>query len=120
MEEGNRNASIRKYIMLILSCILIAANYFAFSTTMLLQKAIIVHFNLSQEEYVILYAMYSIPNIILVLLFGLLVDYIGHKSAHLFIGFLIPTSQLIAYISITINNYPLALLSRLLLGYKLL
>ena len=113
----NTRGTIRKYILLCLSCILVISNYFAYCTPVCLQTEVMAHYEVIQEDYVILFSIYSLPNIILVLFSGLIVDYLGYKISHLIFGLCLPISLGLSYLSALIHSFPLLLLARFIHGY---
>ena len=113
----NTGGTIRKYILLCISCILVISNYFAFYTPVSLQTEVMAHYGVAQEDYVILFSIYSLPNIILVLVSGLIVDYLGYKISHLIFGLCLPITLGLSYLSSLTNSFPLLLFARFIHGY---
>ena len=66
--------------MLFLCCIFVISNYFCYDNPAALETAIEKNFNVTTEEYGFLYTAYAIPNTILPLFGGLLLDKIGTRN----------------------------------------
>lgn len=67
--------------MLFLCCFLVVPNYFCYDNPASLETQIEDKFNKTTTEYGLLYTVYAIPNCIMPLLGGLLLDKIGHRVA---------------------------------------
>ena len=70
----------------------------------------------SEMYFSFLYSFYNIPNIILPLIGGILVDEIGYKiTTLLFVGF-ITVGQLVVSFGMQLNSFPLMIFGRFIFG----
>jgi predicted MFS family arabinose efflux permease len=72
-----------RWFVLALMSILLYGVYYAYNAVVPLAESIIRGFGISRAQYGLLYSYYSIPNFIIVLIGGILVDRIGTRRAGL-------------------------------------
>jgi predicted MFS family arabinose efflux permease len=85
MEKEGQSEDLRKerWFVLALMAILLYGVYYAYNSVVPLADAIIREFGISRAQYGFLFSYYSIPNFIIVLIGGILVDKIGIRKAGL-------------------------------------
>lgn len=71
----------KRWLVLSLMAILLYGVYYAYNSVVPLADAIIREFGISRAQYGLLFSYYSIPNFIIVLIGGILVDKIGIRKA---------------------------------------
>ena len=67
--------------MLMLCCVFVVSNYFCYDNPAAIETYIESNLNVSSQEYGLLYTIYAIPNTILPLIGGLLLDKVGQRAA---------------------------------------
>ncbi|OGD24533.1 MAG: hypothetical protein A2Y69_10635, partial [Candidatus Aminicenantes bacterium RBG_13_59_9] len=72
-----------RWLVLALMSILLYGVYYAYNAVVPLADAIIKEFGISRAQYGLLYSYYSVPNFLIVLIGGILVDKIGVRRAGL-------------------------------------
>jgi MFS family permease len=72
-----------RWLVLALMSILLYGIYYAYNAVVPLADSIIREFGISRAQYGLLYSYYSIPNFVIVLIGGILVDKIGTRRAGL-------------------------------------
>ena len=82
--EKNDNIDIRKssvrWLMLFMACMFMFGNTFCYDNPGPLEKQLEEEFNMDSFHYSLLYTVYSIPNMILPILGGILLDSIGIRT----------------------------------------
>jgi len=78
-EDGRRE----RWFVLALMGVLLYGVYYAYNSVVPLADAIMSEFGISRAQYGLLFSSYSIPNFIIVLIGGILVDKIGVRRAGL-------------------------------------
>jgi len=115
MEKAAPPSDLRqeRWLVLALMSILLYGVYYAYNAVVPLAEAIIKEFDISRAQYGLLYSYYSVPNFLIVLIGGILVDKIGTRRA----GLLFVT---LCVIGITLTaaalSFPLMLAGRFLYG----
>jgi predicted MFS family arabinose efflux permease len=91
-------------------------SYFVITTPGCIQKELLQAFEISNVQFGLLFSVYSLPNIILALLTGVLLDKIGiRRSAVLYTGAIFTGGVLFTYGTHT-NSFQVALIGRLIMG----
>jgi predicted MFS family arabinose efflux permease len=103
----------RRWFVLGLMAALLYGNYYAYNSVVPLADALIRTFGISRAQYGLLFSYYSIPNFIVVLIGGILVDKIGVKKAGLIFATLSTAGILLTAVSPT---FRLMLMGRLVYG----
>jgi predicted MFS family arabinose efflux permease len=102
-----------RWMILALMSILLYGVYYAYNAVVPLADSIIRQFGISRAQYGLLYSYYSIPNFVIVLIGGILVDKIGTRKAGLLFAAL-------CIVGITMTaaalSFPLMLAGRFLYG----
>jgi predicted MFS family arabinose efflux permease len=115
MENAAPPSDLRRerWLVLALMSILLYGIYYAFNAVVPLADAIIKQFGISRAQYGLLFSYYSVPNFIIVLIGGMLIDKIGTRKA----GLLFVT---LCVVGITLTaaalSFPLMLAGRFLYG----
>jgi MFS family permease len=68
-----------RWVMLFLCCFLVVPNYFCYDNPASLETYIESEFGKTPTEYGLLYSVYAVPNCIMPLIGGILLDKIGHR-----------------------------------------
>lgn len=114
-EDGNF-----KWYILILSCISLVGNYYCFDSPGAMKNIIKKQLNGSAEdfEYIfsMMYSLYSIPNIVLPLLGGVLILKLGNRFVYILCAFLIMLGQFIFVLGISKKSTAVALIGRAIFG----
>ena len=63
-------------------------NYFCYDFPAVLEESLEHYFNIKPVQYNLLYSVYSLPNIVLPLFGGILLDFIGIRAG--IVGYCIP------------------------------
>lgn len=116
LERGNM---CRRWLVLFLVSFLMACNYYCYDIPAALLKQLGDEFVYDQNfeaMYDLLYSIYSVPNIFLPMVGGVLVDKVGlYLSLNLFSA-LILAGQLVLSIGCSLHSLPLMLVGRFLFG----
>lgn len=106
-----------KILILLLVCGTTIGSYYSYNSTAVISTTLIKEFGLSQFEYGLIYSVYSIPNLILPLLGGLIVDRIGVRfGLLLFLGLIAFGTGIVAISPYFEKSFPLLLLGRFIFG----
>ncbi|CDW81267.1 major facilitator superfamily protein [Stylonychia lemnae] len=105
-----------RYVILALVCYLKMCSYYITNNPGSIYQEIVQNFGISNVQFGLLYSVYNLPNIVISLLIGLLIDRIGIRVSTIIftIGNLV--GQIIFTYATFIQNYQIALIGRFLLG----
>lgn len=109
-----------RWLALFLSCLLLFGNYYAYDNPAALsiplreylQRPVDVY----QYELNLLYSVYSVPNMILPLIGGQLLDRYNQKSVVILFSSLVLLGQVIFSIGVQVKSFPAMLTGRILFG----
>ena len=74
-----------RWVILILACLLLMGHYYAYDFPAILKQHIMNDMNVDSFQYNLLYSLYSIPNMFLPFIGGIIIDYFDiHFSIILF------------------------------------
>lgn len=102
--------------MLVLCCVFVVSNYFCYDNPAALETYIESNLNVTSQEYGFLYTIYAIPNTILPLVGGLLLDKIGQRTALILFTILLCTGQGIFMLGGYRESFTLMLIGRGIFG----
>lgn len=119
--ESRKNHMWERYVVLVLSCILMIGNYYCFDNPAALKLQLQSHFHTiegNQFEFLFncLYSIYSIPNIILPFLGGRLVDKLGVRMLLVSFSSIILCGQMIFALGCSVTSIHLMLFGRFIFG----
>lgn len=112
---GLRTTKLR-WIVLLLACFTNFGNYFSFDNPQAVQSALNDEMNLSSLQFNMLYSIYSLPNIVLPLFGGLIIDRIGVRVALAFFPVILIIGQTIVTIGAAKGSYGVMLAGRVVFG----
>ena len=121
LEMAIKNQLSIRYFVLFLTCSIMIGNYFCFDNPSALKSQLqshFPHFTAPEFEYYfsLLYSIYSIPNIILPFLGGLLVDTYGVRIMMILFSLLILIGQIIFAYGASIRHFQCMLFGRFIFG----
>jgi MFS family permease len=105
-----------RWIMLVLSCLFVVPNYFCFDNPASLETYIEEVFDKTPYQYGFLYSVYAIPNCILPLIGGLLLDKLGVRVCLVVFSVLLCTGQLVFMLGGYWNDFNLMIVGRGIFG----
>ncbi|RQM14010.1 hypothetical protein DD237_000296 [Peronospora effusa] len=111
-----------RWLVLFLSCVLMIGNYYCFDNPAALKSQLQQHFNtMSKDRYEVLfnllYTLYSIPNILLPFVGGVLVDRFGARVMLFAFSTAILTGQVIFATGCSLSSFNLMLFGRVVFGF---
>lgn len=113
------NSNVR-WIVLILSCLLLFGNYYAYDNPAALNKPLQLWLGHSYDNYQyelnLLYSVYSFPNMFLPLIGGQLLDRVDPKRILLLFSLFVCVGQSIFAYGVSIKHFPIMLFGRILFG----
>lgn len=89
---------------------------FSFDNPQALETQLEQHFQISQMEFNMLYSVYSIPNVILPLVGGYLIDNCGIRINLFVFSLMLVAGQLLFTWSIHLQSFALAIVGRFIFG----
>jgi MFS family permease len=119
-EQIERSESPWRWLVLPLSCFSMFANLYCFDNPAPVQDQLQASFHISALQYNYLYMAYSIPNVILPLFAGLLVDALqGPKASFIFLSFIVVGQAIFVGASTLTNGsgFELMVLARIIFGF---
>jgi MFS family permease len=106
-----------KFVILLLVCGTTVSSYFSYNSTAVISTQLIEKLDLSQFEYGLLYSIYSIPNLVLPLIGGVLIDRLGVRfGLMLFLTLIAVGSGIVAIAPYMSNSFAIMLLGRFIFG----
>eukprot|EP00276_Gloeochaete_wittrockiana_P001305 CAMPEP_0184670198 /NCGR_PEP_ID=MMETSP0308-20130426/81155_1 /TAXON_ID=38269 /ORGANISM="Gloeochaete witrockiana, Strain SAG 46.84" /LENGTH=524 /DNA_ID=CAMNT_0027116849 /DNA_START=121 /DNA_END=1696 /DNA_ORIENTATION=+ len=110
------NSDTFRTIVLLLTFLPLVANYFAYDCVAALSSYIKSDFNLNNKEFGLLYTVYEIPNIVMPIIAGVLIDKIGLR-----LGILIAMVVVLLGVSLTasgplVHSFTIMLMGRAFYG----
>ena len=119
----DRPSSSLRWPILILACFMFLGSYYSFDIPSSLKKKLEDYLSnsntygmLYETNFSLLYTLYAIPNVILPLFGGFLVDYFGIRSSLLCFTLIITFGQLLFTIGIIYKSWPLLFFGRFVFG----
>jgi nitrate/nitrite transporter NarK len=116
IETSYRQRTGPKYFALILMCFLTFGKYYAYDNPQALQNELTSTLSLSSLEYNLLYSVYSFPNMILPLVGGFIVDFLGVRFGIILFSVLIIIGQSLITMGGYMNSYAVILMGRIVFG----
>ena len=120
INENPKHNSFMKWVVLICSCMTLLGNYYCFDSPGALKSLLKVQFQSSSQNFEyffsMLYSLYSIPNIFLPLIGGVLILKLGNRFMYILCASFIVIGQLVFVLGVVEKNQNLALLGRLIFG----
>lgn len=113
------NIAIYRWLVLFVSCTITIGNYFCFDIPSVLYEPLAEHFNYIdyfEVEFNMLYIVYSLPNVVLPLFGGFLIDKWGQGRMILSFSLLVFCGQLVIAFGCSIKSFSVILLGRFLFG----
>eukprot|EP00347_Sterkiella_histriomuscorum_P008166 403346132 len=118
--EGSNYIDMKKrwprFMILALVCFMKFSTYFLTNTPGSITQELLEKYEITNVEYGMLFSIYSIPNIFLSLVTGLVIDRMGIRKSTICFNFIILFGQGLFALSSYIESYYLALIGRLILG----
>lgn len=111
-----RSNSMR-WLALALACLNCLGSYFCLDNPQALQTIIIEHFKISSFQFNLLYSVYGLPNIILPLLGGLIIDRLGVRVGVTLFPFILILGQLVCTFGAAFDNFNWMLVGRVIFGF---
>jgi MFS family permease len=117
--SGNKRENLR-WIILMLNCILLIGNYYAYDLPSALAPLLRPHLNQSNADFDYLiglfYSVYSFPNIILPFISGHLIEVVGVKHVLIWLSVCVCLGQLLFFVGCMQKNIALMIAGRLVFG----
>ncbi|XP_072180435.1 lysosomal dipeptide transporter MFSD1-like [Diadema setosum] len=108
---------LHRYLMLILICFLSFGSYFCYDNPAALQDQIKEAMNVDTTRFMLLYSLYSWPNVVLCFCGGFLLDKVfGIRLGTLIFGMFVLVGQCIFALGATIDSYTTMLVGRFIFG----
>lgn len=118
-KESESNPNF-KWLVLVLSCFTLFGNYYCIDSPGAMKNILKKHFTLSDTDFEytfsMFYSTYSIPNIILPLLGGVLILKLGNRLTYMICALCIMIGQMVFTIGVAKVNPTLALIGRAIFG----
>tara|TARA_B110000285_G_C14680308_1_gene404359 strand:+ start:169 stop:528 length:360 start_codon:yes stop_codon:yes gene_type:complete len=105
-----------RWLMLILCCVFVVANYFCYDNPAAIETYIEKNLDVTSQQYGLLYTVYAIPNTILPLIGGLLLDRVGQRMALIMFTTTLCIGQGIFMLGGYQESFPLMLIGRGVFG----
>lgn len=105
-----------RWLMLFLCCIFVVANYFCYDNPASVEKKLETELGITPSEYGLLYTVYAIPNCILPLAGGILIDKIGTRNGLILFAILLTAGQGIFMIGGYRKSLKIMLVGRAIFG----
>lgn len=119
-EEPKPTKTIRqtawRWFALSLTCLVNFALYYCYHLPQALQPPIEEKYGLNDVQFNILYSIYSLPNIILPFIGGVLIDHLGVRIAMNLFGFILIIGQGLFTYGAYIENFSVMVLGRFVFG----
>ncbi len=112
-EETEETVLKLRWLVMVLMGFVIFGLYYAYDSVVPIADVIIKELNITRAQYGLLFSYYSLPNLIMVLLGGILLDKIGIRKAGTLFAAVSAAGVLITAIG---STFPLMLWGRLLYG----
>ena len=106
-----------RWLMLLFASTVCFGNYFVYDNPSALQTQIENRLHIDTFEFTMLYSVYSFPNIILPLLGGFFVDYVGVRIGIVIFATLICAGQAVFALGCSAGLYWLAIVGRIIFGF---
>lgn len=113
-----------KWTILVLACIVTFGAYYSFDTPSVLHNQLFRHFRVDGEtrarfefDFSLVYSVYSLPNTLLPLVGGLLVDKIGNKNVMLSFGAFVVLGNAIQTFGCLTKNIYMYIFGRFIFGF---
>lgn len=106
-----------RWLALFFMCSSICGAYFSFDNPAILESDIEEKLDVSQTKYSLLYSLYSMPNMVLPFLAGMLFDYIGFDKGILITTGLVLVGQCLAAFGGFQESFNVILTGRLMFGF---
>ncbi|CAH0475668.1 unnamed protein product [Peronospora belbahrii] len=111
-----------RWLVLVLSCIVMIGNYYCFDNPSALKSQLQQHFDMIPKDryeffFNLLYTLYSIPNIVLPFFGGVLVDRFGARVMLFVFSTAILTGQVIFATGCSLSSFNLMLFGRVVFGF---
>ena len=106
-----------RWLALTLACINLFGNYYAYDNPQSLQDALQTKLGLTDFKYNLLYSVYSLPNMILPLIGGHIVDYLGVRTGVVVFSSILLFAQLLVAFGGFVESYGLMIVGRTLYGF---
>ncbi|TPX57857.1 hypothetical protein PhCBS80983_g03535 [Powellomyces hirtus] len=120
LSEEHQVSSSLRWAILILTCLLLFGNYYAYDNPAALNRPLMEYlghdYDTWQYELNLLYAVYSFPNMFLPFIGGQLVDRMDVKKVLLFFSVVVCLGQTLFAIGVTMRSFGVMLLGRILFG----
>ena len=105
-----------RYLALMLMCLLTFGRYFAYDNPQALETVLEADLNIDSFQYSLLYSVYSIPNIFLPFIGGVVVDYLGVRIGIFFFSIMIVMGQTLVCVGGYLQSYVIMIMGRILFG----
>jgi len=118
--EHSYRQSSKRYIVLTLACCLLVSVYYCYDNPSALESQMTDpngDFRLTNVNFNLLYSVYSFPNIVLPLIGGLMIDFVGVRAAILLFCVFLIIGQLLVMLGGIYMEYWLLLLGRVFFGF---
>ena len=126
IDEGNNSLVILKpqsrfrWIILLLSCVMMVGSYYAYDIPAALKSPLDDYMGNPDDFetlFSLLFTVYSIPNTILPLLGGYIVDRFGFRLCAILFASLTTAGQAILCVGISVKSWPLMFVGRVVFGF---
>ena len=105
-----------RWLALGLSCLFVVPNYFCYDNPAAIETYIESELNLDSKQYGLLYSIYAIPNTILPLIGGLLLDKLGVRVCLIFFSLTLCLGQGVFMLGGYRKDYRLMMIGRGIFG----
>eukprot|EP01113_Clastostelium_recurvatum_P033162 TRINITY_DN4353_c0_g1_i1.p1 TRINITY_DN4353_c0_g1~~TRINITY_DN4353_c0_g1_i1.p1 ORF type:complete len:485 (-),score=72.07 TRINITY_DN4353_c0_g1_i1:61-1515(-) len=105
-----------RYLVLLVACLFSIGSYFAYDSIGVVQQELMDDFGITEEQFALLYTIYSLPNIVLPFFGGYMLDRIGIPIGTLISCTLVALGSMIVAVSAFDAHFWLMLVGRFLFG----
>ena len=115
-QSGTIKASNFRWVVLLMLFMLVFSMIYCYDNLFALQNQLQEAYDLSPIQYNMLYSIYGYVNVVLPLISGILIDYLGINTSSLFFYTLVVVGQSIWILGCIIGSYPVMVMGRGIFG----
>lgn len=116
LREPQKSDSILRWVVLVLACTAMIGNYYCYDNPSALKTSLEAFAGLSEEQYNLLYTVYSVPNVFLPFFGGYLCDMLGASRALALFSATLVVGQVVFALGVSVKSFSLMCLGRVIYG----